>query len=48
MVLSETNRALGQQANNLTARTAKAETLYTLYMLRMALSEANRAPGAAG
>ncbi len=43
MALSEANRALVQQANNLTARMAKAESLYTLYMFRMALSEANRA-----
>jgi hypothetical protein len=45
MALSEANRALVQQASNLTARMAKAEALYTLFMFRMALSEANRAPG---
>jgi hypothetical protein len=37
MALSEANRALGQQANNLTARMAKAEALYTLYMFEEAL-----------
>jgi hypothetical protein len=42
--LSKANRALLQQANNLTARMAKAKALF-FQLFRMALSVANRSLG---